>query len=690
MTDLRKPVSMPRKTDTPFRTDRLLHGGDYNPEQWQHVPGIWDDDVRLMRLAGCNVVSLGIFSWAKLEPEEGRYDFAWLDDIIERLHRGGISVFLATPSGAKPNWLGLRYPEVRRVDAKGQRDPQQLRHNHCPTSPIYRAKVRAINTELAQRYGQHAAVKLWHVSNEYGGECHCDLCFDAFHAWLQTKYGDVETMNRAWWSHFWSHTYRSFAEVTTIDASVHGLVLDWKRFTTDQCVDFFRAEVEPLKQIAPHIPVTTNFMGTYPRLDYWRFAPHLDVVCWDLYPNWGVGDDVATACAVGFVDEIYRCLKGGVPWLQMEAVTSATNWQPTAKIKRPGVHRLTSWHSVAHGADAVCYFQWRKSRGSSEKFHGAVVDHEGSEKPRVFREVAALGKELAAVPAIAGTTTVTEVALIYDWANRWAIEAAQGPRNRDKDYEATCQAHYRPFWQRGIPVDVVDSTQDLWSDKLVIAPMLYLLKPHVAARLRAFVADGGTVIATYLTGITDENDLVHLGGWPGDGLREVFGIWVEEHDTLYDGDRQTIEAGINDLGLHGSYAVRHYADVVHAEGAEVLATFGDQFYAGSPAVTRHRFGKGQAIYVAGRADARFLDDLLGGVADRLGLRRALPDIPAGVCVRERGDDRNRFLFLLNFAKEVRTVNVSDGWSDAFTGRPAPSRVELPIAGVAVLRRPQSG
>jgi beta-galactosidase len=680
------PTFSPSSSPTPFRTDRLLHGGDYNPEQWEHVDGIWDDDIRLMGEAACNVVSLGIFSWARLEPEEGRYDTAWLDDIMARLHRGGVAVFLATPSGAKPNWLSLRYPEVRRVNAQGRRDPQQGRHNHCPSSPVYREKVRAINTMLAERYGAHPAVKLWHLSNEYGGECYCDLCFANFRSWLQDRYGDIETLNRAWWSRFWSHTYADFAEITCIDTSVHGLHLDWRRFTTHQCIDFMRAEIAPLKRIAPQIPVTTNFMGTYPGLDYWRFVDDLDVVSWDLYPAWGVGSDADTACAVGFTDEMYRCMKGGRPWLQMEAVTSAVNWQPTPRPKRPGMHALSSWHSVAYGADSVCYFQWRKSRGSSEKFHGAVVDHVGHGETRVFREVATLGRELGGAAAIAGSTTPTQVTILYDWVNRWAIEAAQGPRNRDQAYEATCQAHYRPFWKRGIPADVVDGDQPLNNAKLVVAPMAYLLKPGQAQRYRDFVAAGGTLVMTYLSAVVDEHDLVHLGGWPGAGLREVFGIWVEEHDCLVDSDHQTIVAGTNQLGLNGSYDVRHYAEVVHAEGAEVLATFGEDFYAGQPAVTRHRFGKGEAIYVAGRADERLLDDLLGGLADQLDLHRALPEIPTGVCVRERETADERFLFVLNFANAPTTVSIGPGWTSLLDGAAVSPVIELAVHGYQVLRR----
>ncbi|NNM86986.1 MAG: beta-galactosidase [Phycisphaerae bacterium] len=641
----------------------FLHGGDYNPDQWLDRPDILREDLRLMKLAGVNVVSLGIFAWANLEPREGEFSFEWMDHVIEALHGNGQQVILATPSGAKPNWLALKYPQVRRCDAQGRREPQQLRHNHCMTSPVYREKVRIINTHLARRYGKSPALALWHLSNEYGGECYCDLCKQAFRQWLRERYKTVEAMNQAWWAHFWSHTFGDFDEVDAIDPHVNGLALDWKRFTTDQTVDFMRAEIAPLREFSPQVPVTTNMMGTFEGLDYWRFAPALDVISWDSYPLWHSNrSDYEVASDTAFKHDLNRSLKRR-PWLLMESTPSNVNWASISRPKKPGVHRLACLQAVAHGADAICYFQWRKGRGSAEKFHGAVVDHVGHEHTRVFGEVAAVGRELAAVKDILGSEVRAKAAVIFDWENRWAINSSAGCRHSEKNYEATVQRHYHELFRRGVAADVIESTSDLADYQLVIAPMLYMLKPGVAGNLRRFVHDGGTLISTYMTGIANETDLVFTGGWPADGLMELFGVWAQEQDLLWDHQSQSLLAvPDNGLGLTGSYAARHYAEVLYPRGARVLATFEHEFYAGFPALSVNSFGRGKAYYTASRNDDRFHSDFIGGVLSDIKLQgshgSALP-LPDGISVQVRRRGEREFIFVMNFTESRQDVSVAN-------------------------------
>jgi len=370
------------------------------------------------------------------------------------------------------------------------------------------------------------------------------------------KYGTLDALNQAWWTAFWSHTYTDWSQIEPPseigETSVHGLNLDWKRFTTDQTIDFMENEITALRQFSSDTPITTNFMGTFPGLNYWKMAKHLDVISWDSYPMWHKGDNVELAADIAFVHDINRCLKGGKPFMLMESVPSATNWVPSAKVKRPGMHALSSLQAVAHGSDTVQYFQWRKSQGSSEKFHGAVVDHVGHEKTRVFRDVADLGQKLERLQDVIGTTVRPDVAIIYDWENAWAMNDAQGPRRGDKGYLDACKHHYRAFWARGIPVDIIDMEQDFSGYKLLIAPMLYMIRPGVDERIAEFVKNGGTLVITYWSGIVNDSDLVFLGGWPGGKLREIQGIWAEEIDALYEGDTNTVvPITDNGLGLKG-------------------------------------------------------------------------------------------------------------------------------------------
>jgi beta-galactosidase len=669
---------------------RILHGGDYNPEQWAEVPGIWEEDRRLMKLAHLNCATIGVFSWASLEPEEGVFTFDWLDEVIDGLWKNGIRFILATPSGGKPNWLGLKYEDVRKRDPQGLREPQHSRHNHCWTSLIYREKVRIINTQLAERYGKHPGLLMWHISNELSGRCYCSLCFAAFHDWLRQRYGTVEKMNAAWWAKFWSHTYTSFEQVTFIDETVHGLDLAWKRFTTDQIVSFVKDEAEPLRRLSPNVPITTNCMGTYPGFDQWKLAEVLDVVSWDSYPNWHAASegDIALAANTAFTHDLYRSFQGGKPFVLMECTPSQVNWTSVSPLKRPGMHRLASLQAVAHGADAVCYFQFRKSRGSTEKYHGAVVDHAGHENTRVFREVAQLGADLKKLDAIVGATASAEVAVLFDWDNQWAIPQGRMMRNIDKDYVETLVAHYQPFWQRGVGVDVIESVQDFGKYKLIVAPMLHMLRPGVAERIAEFVSAGGVFVATYLSGWVNEEDLCFLGGFPGP-LREVLGIWVEETDALPDSRRQTVlPVPANPMRLPSISEARHFCDIMHLEGAEALATYGEEFYAGSPAVTVNRFGQGRAYYVSSRNDAAFHEAMASSLIEDLKLRRAVSSgLPAGVSAQVRIKDGDEFLFLLNFTPTPQTIPLGPGKvHNVLEAADVENQVTLPSYGAAVLKK----
>lgn len=682
---LRHPLLNPR-------FPHLHHGGDYNPDQWQDRPDILREDIRLMKLAGCNTFSVGIFAWSALEPEEGRYTFDWLDRTLDDLAAAGSVAVLATPSGARPPWLAQKYPEVLRVDTERTRQLYGRRHNHCMTSPVYREKCTRINTLLAERYGEHPALLLWHVSNEFGGSCHCPLCQESFRDWLRRRYGSLDELNRAWWSSFWSHTYTDWSQIESPspkgESSLHGLNLDWRRYTTDQTVDFMKQEIAPLKAITPDIPVTTNLMGLYYDLDYWKFAAELDVVSWDSYPNWGgPAGDVMTASHTAFAHNLNRSLKGGRPFLLMESTPSVVNWRDISRLKKPGLHRVSSLQAVAHGSDSVLYFQWRKSRGSSEKFHGAVVDHVGHENTRVFQEVAEVGKILAGLDEVAGTGVPAEVAILFDWENRWAMDDAQGPR-RPKDYEATCLAHHHAFWKRGIPVDVINMDGDFSPYRLVVAPMLYMFRPGVAERLEAFVAAGGTLVVTYWSGIVNESDLCFLGGFPGP-LRKVLGVWAEEIDPLYDGETNpVVPVEGNGLGLVRPYKAKELCELIHAEGSRVLATYGQDFYAGRPVLTENRFGQGRAYYVAARLDENFQDDFTGALAGQLGLRLPLEGkIPEGVSIQVRSNGTHEFVFVMNFQSEERRVDLgSETMEDLIDGGSLSGAVTLPGFGSRVFRR----
>lgn len=644
----------------------LLHGADWNPDQWLHEPAVIDEDFRLMEKAGCNTFSVGIFAWATLEPAEGRFEFAWLDDIMNRLAAHGFYAFVATPSGGKPRWMSEKYPEIRRINRTGQREPHGSRHNHCFSSPVYREKVRVINTRLAERYARHKALAGWHISNEYSGACFCEFCLGAFRAWLRERYGSLDALNRAWWTSFWSQAFQSWDQIDPRDSPLDGLNLDWQRFVTHQTVDFMKNEIAPLKAASPALPVTTNMMSTFVGLDYWRFTTICDRMAWDAYPTLHGEESWRQAVNLSFFHDLYRTMKGGLPFILMESTPSNTNWQQTPQLKRPGQHRQEMLLAIGHGADTTMYFQWRKSGGAAEKMHGAVVDHGEGERTRVFQDVAAHGAFLKHLDDVVGTTVRPEVAIVHDWEVRWSLMYTQGPRQLaqrapfDKEYVQTCQDHYRPFWKLGIPVDVIESLSAFDRYRLVIAPMLFMLKPGVVDRLDAFVRSGGTLVLTYLSGIVDPTELVLRGGWPGGGLRKLAGVWAEEIDALYADSKQKIVASPgNEIGLAGEHAAQDYCERVHLEGATAVATYGADFYAGMPALTVNRVGRGRVYYLAARpAGDTFLDAFTRGLAGQLKLSRCLDvALPEGVTVQKRSGGGRTFLFLHNFRREEQAVDL---------------------------------
>lgn len=646
----------------------LIHGADYNPEQWIDDKSIWDKDMDLMRLANCNEMSVGIFSWSTLEPREGEYDFTFLDEIIEKIDKNGGKVILATPSGARPQWMADRYPEVLRVTPFGQRMGFSARHNHCFTSPVYREKVRQMNTKLAQRYGKHPAVIAWHISNEYSGDCRCDYCKQAFRDFLRNKFhNDIGALNRAYWTTFWSHTYDSFDQIQPpgplTENGLHGLNLDWHRFVTSQTMDFIKNEVAPIRQHSPALPVTINMMYEFYDLDYHKVADVIDFASWDAYPEWHHGDNTVIAQRAAFWHDLYRSLKKK-PFLLMESTPSGVNWKPYNKPKRPGMDVLSSMQAIAHGSDSVQYFQFRKSRGSSEKFHGAVIGHDGTADTRVFRSVQKTGEILKAIDEIAGTVVDAKAAVIFDWENMWALDDCQGYANAGKKYMETCYAYHRQFWKRGIDCDIVSPHGDLSHYRIVIAPMLYLTDERITANLESYVRNGGLLYATYMLGTVDENDLCHLGGIPGSQLKDVFGIISEEMDVLYPEERQ--HAAFDGK----THELVDYCEVIHLRGAKALATYADGWYAGMCAISENRYGNGIAIYQACRDTGSLLDAMMDDLIRCVGLEPNLcsTSLPVGVTAHRRTDGECDYIFIENYTDQATQVTLQHPMENMLTGQ----------------------
>ena len=660
----------------------LIHGADYNPEQWVKYDGILGEDMRLFRLAGMNEMTMGMFSWAFLEKKEGEFDFSLFDKVLDKIYENGGGVIMSTPSGARPMWLAQKYPEVLRVEKNGVRKTFGGRHNHCLTSPVYREKVAIINAKIAERYANHPAVIGWHISNEYGGECHCPLCRKAFQNYLKEKYdGDIDKLNHDWWTTFWSHSYADFSDIDDPtfrgETGVHALNLEWRRFVTLQTVDFMKAEVAAIRKYSDK-PVTTNMMWEFYDYDYYKFRDVIDFASWDNYPDWGA-DRLKAAEFAAFGHDFYRSLIKGKPFLMMESTPSLVNWHDINRAKRPGEDTLASIQAVAHGSDSVQYFQFRASRGSSEKFHGAVVGHEGTEDTRTFNSVKKTGEILSRIDEVCGTTVKAEVAVVFDWENWWMLDDCQAFLRTNKGYIDTLYAYHGFFTNNSINCDIISSKDDMSRYKLVIAPMLYMTDEQTTENLTSFVSGGGSLFATYITGLVDDKDLCHLGGFPGGKLKDVFGLTVDETDTY--NSFQT-----NEVSFDGKkYLAKDFCDVLKKVTAKPIATYEKDFYAGSPAYTVNSYGKGKAYYQAFRSDEKFIEDALSKIVEELTIERNAI-APAGVFANTRTDGKTQYLFIENFTEEEQKVQINGLYEDILTGQKVDGSVTLEGLSLKILKK----
>jgi beta-galactosidase len=635
---------------TAFNWSGFLHGGDYSPEQWLDRPDIFLQDIEYFHRCHINTVTLGVFSWSLLEPEEGVFDFSWLGEILDRLYTEKISVILATPSGARPKWLADRYPEVLRVSADRRRNLFGARHNHCYTSPIYREKVATIDKRLSVEFGHHPSVIAWHISNELGGECHCPLCQQAFQSWLRDKYVTIENLNDSWQTTFWSHTYRDFSQVESPspigEMALHGLNLDWRRFVTEQTCSFLAHEIAVVRAYS-NLPVTTNFMYNYDGLDYSKLAKLVDFISWDSYPLWHTQEDWMTASDHEFEHDMMRSFLHR-PFVLMESCPSATNWQSVSRLKRPGLLATASLNAIAHGSDSVMYFQLQQSRGASEKFHGAVVGLDG-EFGRVQSEISEVGTILQKIKEIQGSTTESSVVILHDRESIWAMEDAQGPRNiglRYRDHLLSC---YRAL--RGISgnIDVASADTDFSGYRLVVIPMLYMFRDGLCEKLEQFVHAGGYLVVTHWCGVVDENDRCWMGRTPH-GLEKVLGAWRREVDALCDSQNNSGKPVLgNELGLTKNYRCGTICELLEVTVGTPVMMYADDFYADTPVVVQNHYGNGFAYYVASHFDDDFYRDFFAAIAGRAGVQSIIRSIPHEVSVTERmRANGDRYVFIQNF------------------------------------------
>ena len=637
----------------PLKQNHIFYGGDYNPEQWPE--DIWLEDMQLMKQAGVNLITLGVFSWAHLEPRKGEYTFDWFDRIISLLHENDIELCLATATASPPPWLAKHHPESLPVDANGVKYHPGGRQAYCPHSEAYREYAKALVRKMAERYGNHPALKIWHINNEYGChifECFCDVSAQAFRDWLKQKYETIDALNHAWGTAFWSQRYGDWDEINpprrapTFPNPTQQL--DWRRFSSDSLLDLMNMEKEILRELTPNIPVTTNFLGFNKPTDYWKWSEHEDVISMDAYPD--PAEPLYGGGEFAMQSDFMRSVADGKPWMLMEQAPTNVNWRHINVPKHPGLMRLWSLQSVVRGAGAIMFFQWRASKAGAEKFHSGMVQHGGIAKSRVWDEVSRLGGDLKRLSPLLDSKVKADVAIMLDWESWWALEVDSKP-SMDIKLQEQLASHFGPLFLSNITTDFVHPSSDLSRYKLIVIPNLYLVRAEHAENIVHYVENGGTVVMSFFSGIVNEHDHIWLGGYPAP-FKKMLGLTVEEFVPFMPEQTNTVDLD----GPETSSSL--WADVIHLEGAQELGLFKQDFYAGKPAFTRNQFGKGAAYYIGTRFPMETMQLIFEQIYAEANVSSVLK-VPFGIEVVLRESDKRSYLCLLNHLPETISVDLKE-------------------------------
>jgi len=651
-------------------------GADYYPEHWDRER--WPVDAELMEKAGIDVVRLAEFAWSKLEPEDGRYDFDWLDEVMDVLDKRGIKVVLCTPTAAPPAWLIEKYPDILPVLRGGQRMSFGARRHYCITNKTYHNYSERIIRKMAEHYKDNSQVIGWQVDNEFGGpKCYCDGCRAEFQYWLKLKYKTLDNLNRSWGNAFWSHDYTSWEQIPLPIVLYHNPAfdLDFRRFFSDMNVIYSDMQISLLKSITPDKFVTHNFMGLFPGLDYYKLAKNYDFISWDNYPQ-----KIENRFHVALSHDVMRALKKKNFWI-MEQQCSYLTRQDITPTLSPGEMRLWTYHSYAHGAETVVYFRWRACTFGIEQFHSGILQHEGTGKSISYKEAMRIASEVhRIVPQVEGSRVISPVAIIYDYDNIWANYAYQGTFSIYRetpmyDYPGEILRFYRAIKRLGINVDIVRPTDDFTNYRAVIAPLMYIVSDETVRNIKKYVEEGGTFIAGFRFGIKDENSNMVKAVLPGK-LRDLFGMSIYAWDNLRG---RNVEVKDED---ENTYQADTFADLITSEGAKIMARYNSGWYTPYAAVTVNSFGRGKAYYVGCGLTQGFYDKLMREILEDLGLKDIKYPNEVEVAIREKED--KRFIFLMNFSGKSCKVSLAREYMDLVAEKRVYGKVKVEPFGVLVL------
>ena len=643
----------------------IRYGADYYPEHWPEER--WSEDAKLMKAAGFNVVRLAEFAWSIMEPQEGRFDFEWLDRAIAVLAKTGIDVVLGTPTASPPPWLMTRQEDLYIVNEDGVRLTYGLRREYCPNNPLYHQYTERIVEEMAEHFKDHSAAIGWQIDNEFGAHCYCEICRKAFHNWLKQRYSNLDELNEKWGTIFWSHVYTDWSQIPTPlkIASPHnpGLHLDYKRFMSDTYRAYLKIQIDVIRRHTTEQFITHNLMGFgFNQLDYYHNTADLDFVSWDNYMRhqWDMKAEVDPSLAA-LSHDMTRGLKKQNFWV-MEQQSGGGGWELVAVPPQPGEMRLWAYQSVAHGADGIVYFRWRTCRTGAEQYWHGILDHHGIPGRR-YEEAAQMGHELQKIgPKIQGSRIKAQVAIMQSYDTRFAFQVQ--PNNPNFGYEKHIQEIYAAFYNRNVPVDIVSEKDHLSGFKLVIVPAMYVLLEKTADNLERFAAAGGLVVFTPRTGVKDKANAVINMKLPG-LVAKLAGVEVEEYISMPIDEDSQVKFDLPNL--KENFTVSVWADVLKPTTSQAAARYSQGYYAGKAAVSINAFGDGQVIYIGTMGDDSFYSSITKWVLELANIKPLLV-APAGIEVTQRWQADQRLLFVLNHNAIAEEISLDNTYTDLITGK----------------------
>jgi beta-galactosidase len=660
----------------------FFFGVDYYPEHWPEER--WCEDARLMAESGFNVVRLGEFAWARLEPRENYFLFDWLDRAIEKLSKYGMQIVLGTPTASAPPWIMESEPGLFRVREDGQQVQYGNRRAYCPRHPVYMEHARRIVSALARHYSHHPAVIGWQIDNEFGERCYCPVCLDRFQAWLHERYGTLDELNAAWGTTFWSHTYSDWSQIPlpleSGGSPNPGLALDFYRFSSDSYYHFQSAQIRILRENCPHHFITHNFMGFgYDQVNPYHLARELDLISWDNYPRsqWtGSLAEQIDPTIQALSHATMRGLKRQNFWV-MEQQAGPAGWELIGPSPRPGELRLWAYQSIAHGADGILFFRWRTSRFGTEQFWHGLLDHNGYTGRR-YHEVARMGKEIREIGDLVSDSAVTsQIAILLSFDSRFAFQLQTN--NPGFSYAEHFKSLYRAFSQTGLGVDVVAPDADLSSYRLVVAPALYVINPPVVDNLMNYVSQGGILLLTPRSGVKDEANAVFDMPLPGP-LADLVGAVVDDYDSLPKDYRPSVI--FTDHAL-GTFENTVWCDILRPLTATASAHYRGGWLDGKIAVTENVYGNGRVVYSGAYGDSLFYsalaNHLLPVQASLFGEYQH-----QGLEVSIRNKDKHCFVFLLNHSNQPLPVTIPKDFVVLLGPSTTPGQIHIPPRDVLIL------